>query len=48
MKTNLIFTILCAIAFFNTHAQTITISKKNSGDPTDVCNKIELPLQGFF
>lgn len=38
MKTQLIFILLFTITFFNANSQSISISKKNSGDPTDVCN----------
>ena len=38
MKTQIIFTILALIAYINANSATISISKKDSKDPTNVCN----------
>jgi len=38
MKTQIIFSILAVFAYLNSNSATITISKKNSNDPTNVCN----------
>jgi hypothetical protein len=38
MKTQIIFTIFAIITSFSSNSATITISKKNSSDPSEVCN----------
>jgi hypothetical protein len=38
MKTQIIFSILAVLVYLSANSATISISKKNSNDPTDVCN----------
>jgi hypothetical protein len=38
MKTQIIFFILALITSFSANSAIITISKKNSNDPSEVCN----------
>lgn len=38
MKTQIIFSILAVFVYLSANSATISISKKNSNDPTDVCN----------
>ncbi len=38
MKTQIIITFLTVFVYLSANSATITISKKNSNDPTDVCN----------